>query len=105
MRYHGADGQTGTELARHGLASDPRNVIPNLTALGFDTGDIEDSTNGGQSFTRIQAADANLFLLIEYGGGNSGAEPAGIPTDESHDGALELLTNAADRLPCPTPNC
>jgi hypothetical protein len=43
--------------------------------------------------------------MIEYGGANIGAKPAGIPSGEGRDGALRLLTDAAALHPRPTPDC
>lgn len=89
MRHHAADGRSGTELARHCLASDPRPRVPDIA--GLDDGDIEQRPNGVESFSRIRAVDANLSLLIEYGGSDTGAKPVGMPSGEGRDGALRLL--------------
>ncbi|WP_156077369.1 hypothetical protein [Saccharothrix sp. NRRL B-16314] len=105
MRHHAGDGQSGTDLARDWLASDPQARVPDITALGLDDGDIMQRPNGVESYTRIRAVDANLTLLIEYGGADIGAKPAGMPSGEGRDGALRLLTDAAARRPCPTSDC
>jgi hypothetical protein len=105
MRFRAADGQSGTELARHWLASDPQPRVPDLAALGLDDGDITQRQNGVQSFTRIRAVDANLALVIEYGGANGGATPTGMPAEASRRGALRLLTEAAARRPCVKSDC
>ncbi|MBB5805737.1 hypothetical protein F4560_005505 [Saccharothrix ecbatanensis] len=105
MRHHAVDGQSGTELARHWLTSDPQERVPDITALGLDDGDITQQPNGEESYTRIRAVDANLTLEIEYSGANIGAKPAGMPSDEGREGALRLLTDAAARRPCPISDC
>ncbi|HEX6352210.1 hypothetical protein [Actinophytocola sp.] len=104
-RFHAVDGQTGSELARYAIASDPQAQVPDVAALGLDDGDIKQRFNGMESFTRIRAIDENLVLLIEYGGANIGAKPPGIPAITGRDGALRLLADAAARRPCPTPDC
>lgn len=105
MRHHAVDGRSGAEHARHWLKSDPQTRIPDLAALGLDDGDIAQHPQGVESFTRIRAIDANLKLLIEYGGANIGARPAGMPEGEGRDGALRLLADAAARCKCPTLDC
>ena len=97
--------QSGTELARHWLKSDPQPRVPDLVVLGLDDGDIEQRYNGVESFTRIRAVDANVTLVIEYGGANAGAKPPGMPAAEGRDGALRLLSDAAARRPCPASGC
>ncbi|NUT93331.1 MAG: hypothetical protein HOY78_15055 [Saccharothrix sp.] len=105
MRFHAADGQSGTELARHWLTSDPQPKVPDLATLGLDDGDITHRQNGVQSYTRIRAVDANLALIIEYGGANGNAKPPGMPAEASRRGALRLLTEAAARRPCTKSDC
>lgn len=105
MRYHDADGQSGTDLARHFLASDPQPKVPDVEALGLDDGDIAQRPNGVVSLTKIRAVDANLVLVIDYGGANNDAKPAGMPVDAGRAGALRLLSDAAARRPCPEPGC
>ncbi|GAA1285616.1 hypothetical protein GCM10009634_33760 [Saccharothrix xinjiangensis] len=105
MRFHEVDDESGTDIARHFLASDPQEKVPNLAGLGLDDGDIGQRLNGVASYTRIRAVDANLVLVIDYGGANSDAKPAGLPADVRRAGALRLLADAAARLPCPEPDC